>query len=147
MGNQHTVNPRTLLERLFAKARIDAVSGCWVWTGGLNGKGYGLVWSAGKTLLVHRVAYEELVGPIPEGLTLDHLCRNRPCFNVDHLEPVTHRENVRRGIKGVLTTHCPQGHPYDEPNTRWSRGKRHCRACHRRWRAQREHNTQAVWLW
>jgi hypothetical protein len=76
----------------------------------------------------HRFAYEELVGPIPEGLTLDHLCRNPPCVNPDHLEPVTQAENRRRAAAAI--THCPQGHEYDEKNTRIdSKGARVCRAC------------------
>lgn len=77
----------------------------------------------------HRVAYEHLVGPIPDGMQLDHLCRNRTCINPAHLEPVTARENVRRARS--LVSQCPSGHPYDEENTRIYDGRRYCRACHR----------------
>jgi hypothetical protein len=86
---------------------------------------------------VHRVAYELLVGPIPEGLELDHLCRNTRCVNPEHLEPVTGRENLMRAVsswaaKNAAKTHCPQGHPYDEENTKVKRdGGRACRACGR----------------
>ncbi|MDP9224875.1 MAG: HNH endonuclease [Actinomycetota bacterium] len=84
--------------------------------------------------LAHRVAYELLVGPIPEGLTLDHLCRNTSCVNPQHLEPVTVRENVLRGMgwgaKNKRKTHCHRGHPFDAKNTlRIPGGTRKCRTC------------------
>lgn len=78
--------------------------------------------------------YEGLVGPIPDGFTLDHLCRNTSCANPAHLEPVTHEENVKRGRSGegqALRTHCPQGHEYTDDNTYQHGGRRFCRACHR----------------
>lgn len=76
--------------------RLITLLGCWLWTGGYNAAGYGLIAVSGRMLRVHRVAYEFYVGPIPESLELDHLCRNKGCFNPGHLEPVTHKENVRR---------------------------------------------------
>lgn len=124
---------------------------CWTWTRAKNGRGYGAVWHESRVQLIHRVAYEALVGPIPAGLELDHLCRNRACYNPAHLEPVTHAENVRRGSSGARMrnrTRCPQGHPYDETNTchvQRSNGKkqRACRACKsasakRRWAIKSE---------
>lgn len=72
-------------------------SGCWEWQGELNRNGYGRVWIDGKRLMTHRVVYELVVGPIPEWLVLDHLCRNRPCCNPEHMDPVTVRENTLRG--------------------------------------------------
>lgn len=87
--------------------------------------------------LAHRFAYEDIVGPILEGLTIDHLCRVRHCVNPAHLEPVTHLENVRRGNGGLnqlAKTHCPKGHPYDEENTYRLPSRpsgRYCRACRR----------------
>lgn len=86
----------TTVERLMAKVIKDE-RGCWTWTGALQ-RGYGRVCGGGRgnNQLAYRVAYELLVGPVPVGLELDHLCRNRACINPEHLEPVTHRENMRR---------------------------------------------------
>jgi hypothetical protein len=99
--------------------------GCWSWQGHCDPLGYGR-W-AGK--LAHRLIWESLNGPIPEGLELDHLCRNRRCVNPAHLEPVTHAENMRRSAPATKT-HCINGHPYDEANT-YIRptGQRDCRLC------------------
>lgn len=72
-------------------------SGCWLWLGEINRNGYGRVWVSGKRLMAHRHLYERLVGPIPEGLVLDHLCRNRSCCNPAHMDPVTVRVNTLRG--------------------------------------------------
>ena len=130
-------DPR-LPERFWAKVSPEPNTGCFLWAGAVDRKGYGQ-YRAGsrrdgtrRTVRAHRLAYEELVGPIPEGLQIDHLCRVRCCVNPAHLEPVTNRENVRRGdlgTKNTAKTHCPAGHPYDEANTRRSAGKRRCRAC------------------
>jgi hypothetical protein len=77
----------------------------------------------------HRWAYEAFVGPIPEGLEIDHLCRNRACVNPAHLDPVTHQENMSRG-KAARMTHCHKGHPFDEANTRMEAyGSRRCKEC------------------
>jgi hypothetical protein len=110
--------------------RFDRSDGCWVWNGAPMNTGYGQY----RNRLAHRLVYELLVGPIPESLTLDHLCRNRICVNPAHLEPVTFKENVLRGeslpARNARKTHCPQGHPYDEENTYVSpRGWRQCRTC------------------
>ena len=107
---------------------------CWEWERAQNSKGYGIVWVGGKLQLTHRVVYEEIIGPIPAGLDLDHLCRNRACYNPEHLEPVTRKENVRRGKGHGSETHCPQGHPYSGYNLRIvKRGKgRECITCRRK---------------
>ncbi len=119
-----------LAARLWSGALADD-SGCWIWQR-VRHAGYGRISFNGKSLLTHRVAYELVKGPIPPGLEIDHLCRVPSCINPDHLEAVTHRENIWRGLKGALTTHCPQDHPYDEENTYTSpAGRRRCRACHR----------------
>jgi len=110
-------------------ARVDRQeAGCWNWTGALNSAGYGHVGRDGGVRRTHRVAYELLVGPIPEGLHLDHLCRNRACCNPEHLEPVTNAENIRRAA--AAKTHCKNGHPYTAENV-YVRptGSRYCTPC------------------
>lgn len=140
-------------DRVTSKFAVDPESGCWVWIAARNVSGYGLLakratdrrttggsnhWTA------HRYVYEATVGPIPEGLVLDHLCRNRACVNPDHLEPVTYGENFRRGAgtgmalwdgskpikRKSLLDHCSHGHEYTPENTYMLQGKwRKCRAC------------------
>lgn len=114
--------------------KIDLDTPCIEWTGSIGRQGYGRIWIGGvdgRHYQAHNVVYEEQVGPIPEGLELDHLCCNKPCVNVQHLEPVTHGENVRRSAARI--THCPQGHEYTPENTYWFPGgtKRKCRTCRR----------------
>jgi HNH endonuclease len=124
---------RPLAERVFEK--VEPTLFCWVWHGAICKKtGYGKVGLGRRSDgvgLVHRVVYELLVGPVPDGLDLDHLCRNRACCNPDHLEPVTRKVNVARGLhaKGWRDsiTECPRGHTYDYHNGR----QRICRTCHR----------------
>lgn len=116
-----TYRRKPIERRLFDKFTIG--DGCWEWKGARQ-KGYGAIGAGGKTggvLRAHRVIYEWLVGPIPEGLDLDHLCRNRSCVNPSHLEPVTRRENLMRAdtlpARNTAKTHCPRGHEYNEENT------------------------------
>lgn len=108
--------------------------GCWGWTGSVSPNGYARHGAA----YAHRLAYELLVGPIPEGMDVDHVrergCTERTCTNPDHLEVVTPAENRRRQpnvIDQMARTHCPKGHPYDEENTRMRGNKRGCRQCDR----------------
>lgn len=102
--------------KLLARA-VAGPNGCVVWAGGKNNNGYGHITIDGQRIYTHRLSYELHVGPIPDGLVIDHLCRNRACLNPHHLEPVTQGENTRRG-EPAQRTHCPAGHPYDEANTR-----------------------------
>lgn len=113
--------------------KIDRSGSCWIWIGAINPTGYGAVWMDGHARRSHRVVYELLVGPIPEGLDLDHLCRVRSCCNPDHLEPVTRRENLLRGnpdVQRALATHCARGHEFNASNTYVTpTGGRRCRTC------------------
>lgn len=132
--------------RFFSKVELSEA--CWEWSAYRNKDGYGTFRVGSRTdgtrrmILAHQFAYETLVGPVPDGFQLDHLCRNRGCVNPTHLEVVTNQENSSRGETGKYLsrrTHCIRGHSYSEENT-YIRpdGRRSCRICHRdalrRWR-------------
>ncbi len=126
-----------LPDRFLDKIAFEPNTGCWLWTAGRNADGYGWFKAEQGAVLAHRYAYERLIGPVPDGRQLDHLCRVRHCVNVfGHIEPVTCRENVLRGTglaaDAARRTHCINGHPFDEQNTiRRRSGRRDCRACGR----------------
>ncbi len=130
----------TIEERLWRYISPEPNSGCWLWDGAAS-HGYGILGKKlgeKRTRLAHRLLYQITKGNISEELDLDHLCRNTFCVNPDHLEPVTHKENMRRGKQfdvGAVQrarTHCPQGHEYTEKNTYTSKtNQRYCRSCQR----------------
>jgi hypothetical protein len=133
------MNPTDLPARMASKIRVDE-NGCWIWTGARQGNGYGSVGYNGASRLTHRVTYELVVGEIPEGLQIDHLCRVRSCCNPQHCEPVTAAENVRRR-PASLVTHCPHGHEYSAENTFYKRGARQCRECRAAYHRARRRTT------
>lgn len=118
---------------------------CHIFCGRLDRDGYGRVSANGKAIFVHRYVWEIANGKIPDGMVIDHMCRNRACCNVKHLRVVTNKQNVTENVVGnawqvkAAKTHCPQGHPYNEKNTHYAKqygkGKgglaRMCRACNR----------------
>lgn len=131
----------TPIQRVMERLTLDERN-CWLWDGAKSTAGYGHV-NLGRGLgwrHAHRLTYEHFIGPIPEGLELDHLCRVRNCVNPWHLEAVTHRENVRRGRSPNMLLHlagvCRRGHPATEATRRRSTGHVvYCRACRREDRA------------
>lgn len=138
--------PKPLADRIHAAVLVDD-NGCWLWQRSIKSNGYGQMGVPGAGMrYAHRISYQTFRGPIPDGLQIDHLCRVRRCVNPDHLEAVTCRENLIRGVgfvaRHVAATHCPAGHPYDECNTRiGTKGERMCKRCRNdrksRWRRQR----------
>jgi len=149
---------RTPVEvRFWEQVSPEPNSGCWLWTGAENGQGYGVIGPGGCSrknphVMAHRLSHEMFKGAIPDGYVVDHLCRNPSCVNPDHLEAVTEKVNINRGIsaeriraKFAFVTHCKNGHEYTEDNTyRYTangyqhRGCRICRAAADRRRKQKE---------
>lgn len=129
--------PKFTAEQIHAAfwSRVQKTPGCWLWTGARKNTGYGAFAVWGRQVPAHRWAYQELIGPIPDGLQIDHLCRTRACVRPNHLESVTQQENLRRGegipAKRARQTHCIYGHAFDEANTLLSPKGRSCRACNR----------------
>lgn len=123
---------RSAAERFWPN--VDKTGECWLWTGYIKPNGYASFYPGGgkhvPKVYVHRWAYEATRGPIPDGLEVDHLCNVRNCVNPAHLELVTHQENQRRNR--ARRKACLRGHAYDEANTYWHRGNRHCRTCRNR---------------
>jgi hypothetical protein len=121
--------PPSLADRFWAK--VDKTDECWLWTGFRGPLGYGRIGIDGRPHQAHRVAWRLSGRELIKGYELDHLCRNPPCVNPNHLEQVTHKVNMSRSGK-ARQTHCKHGHVFDEANTHVKRnGTRSCRACHR----------------
>ena len=138
------------VKRFKAQYTVDAASGCWLWTGYVKPSGYGTlgvrVGDRWRDVPAHRFSYYHFVGPVESSLDLDHLCHNRDetcpggwacqhrrCINPEHLEPVSRRVNLRRGLgfigQNARKTHCPKGHPYSGDNLKLRRRGRDCRTC------------------
>mgnify|MGYP001580823009 CR=1 FL=1 len=132
---------KPILDRTMEKISPEPNSGCWLWEGSTNNKGYGLIGEGRRktdgsptpTILVHRVTYENFRGPIPGGLELDHKCRVSCCANPWHLELVTHKENCRRGNSPwavtIRTGKCKRGHVFNDETVYVVNGKRLCKEC------------------
>lgn len=125
--------PLSATERFWAK--VDKTEGCWLWSGALTNEGYGSITVDGSHVYAHRFSYELMVGPIDEGLHVDHLCSVRNCVRPEHLEPVTPRENFLRNTHRSSVAHrtdvCQRGHEFTPENTYVvpSTGNRRCREC------------------
>lgn len=146
-----TAPSRTSDERFWAK--VVKSNGCWTWNAARTPLGYGVFWNGSRLVYAHRFAYELLIGAILPNHDLDHLCRCPSCVNPAHLEPVRHRENIRRGLAGQASgalqrekTHCPRGHEYTAANTYINpkSGARHCRICRREWSKTPERKVAAT---
>lgn len=132
------IHPDSLIERFWIKVSRGSESDCWEWRAARSRSGYGLfrVGGAGTSPVnAYLVAYEIMVGAIPDGAFLDHLCRNRLCVNPSHLEPVTPRVNTLRGVgptaRNAARTHCHRGHAFTPENTIVHPLGRNCRECRR----------------
>ena len=131
---------------------VQKTRGCWKWIGGKS-QGYGRLQIGSRTdgsrrkVLAHRVSYELLVGKVPKGRELDHLCRNRACVRIDHLEVVTKRQNILRGVgMGALNarkTICKNGHAFTQKNTYQTKKGRECKTCHKAWQKKYHEKKQA----
>lgn len=137
-NNNRPINPIRFWEKVDKNGPVSDyrpdLGRCWIWTGFVSESGYGVSQENRQSAASHRVAFKLVKGFLPS-LPLDHLCRVRSCCNPDHLEPVTHKENILRGVgAGAMNakkTHCPKGHPFDTENTIIipENGGRRCRIC------------------
>ena len=146
------LKPMDFWPRFWSKVDKNGPNGCWIWTDALSKSGYAYIRSGSRTFPVcHRLSYEKMVGPIPSGMVLDHLCNNKACVNPSHLQPTTPKENVLRANSWSGRNHakqfCPRGHPLSGDNLslgQLRRGRRVCRTCFNAW--QRNHR-QPTGVW
>jgi hypothetical protein len=140
-------NSRPVIDRIATKVAFTA-DGCLEWVAFVEHSGYARIWLNRKNVMAHRAVYEYHFGPIPAGLVIDHLCRNKRCVRPEHLEAVTNSENVLRGVgpsvvreAAAARTHCKSGHPFDDSNLYvFPDGTRTCLTCKRQ--RAREHYEQ-----
>lgn len=135
-------------ELISQRTAVDPVTGCWVWAGKLEKDGYARLQYRGVKRMAHIWSYEAVNGPVPEGLCLDHTCKNRARCNPAHLEAVTIRVNTLRGdgpsAAYAERTHCKHGHPLSGDNVRQEHNRRRCLTCLRARSSSRRANTQPV---
>ena len=136
-----TQEAKRLVSTIRFQSKVDKTGKCWVWKAARVGNGYASFWVGGGhgSMYAHRISYIAAIGEIPEGIQLDHICRNRACVNPEHLEPVTCKENVKRGLKVDLKETCGAGlHEWSEENiyTAPSTGRRLCKPCRRKRNAE-----------
>ena len=155
-NNFDPYNDVNVIKRFWKYVKIPKnKENCWEWIGTKSHK-YGQFWNGSKRVQAHRFSYELLNDSIPKGMVIDHLCRNEGCVNPEHLEVVTHTENVKRGLAGFVTglrnrakKMCPYGHPYDEENTYVDKtNRRCCRACWKKYHQtaqRRKREKLALW--
>lgn len=132
---------KTVEDRFHERYQVDRNTGCWNWTAGLNGKGYAYIFARRYSRQAYKWYYEIVYGKVPDGMELDHLCRNKKCVNPEHLEVVTKSENNRRGnspsAKNARKTHCPRGHELADGNLFIHKsGRRSCLICFTRQRRE-----------
>lgn len=133
---EYSLDQQEIRVRFWDKIHFPFPSECWEWKAQIQPNGYGRFNIHRIALYAHRVAYELAIGSIPDGLVLDHICRNRKCVRPSHLEPVTPKENLLRGERPFIIpynskkTHCKRGHVFNEKNTYYyANGSRICRVC------------------
>lgn len=137
MKSRHPPKNLSIKERLFLFRRIDEITGCWLWIGSLEWNGYGILSIKNKSYRVHKISYEEFVGPVINLVLHKIICPNKHCFNPEHLYDGDIVDNAQDTIKmnknvNLNKTHCIRGHEYTKENTYIQQGRRSCRICRKR---------------
>lgn len=121
------IDYRHIKER-FIKKTFPKINGCVLWVGSKSGSGYGQMQFGKRKEMAHRISYQLFVGPIPKGMSIDHICQVKLCVNYLHLQPMLLRDNILLGSK-AQNTNCPHGHPFEGRNLIWNKTSRMCRIC------------------